>query len=47
MASNKLAKFFGHRDRGSRDIMILTFCVISQDHVIKGSCNFMGKNPSK
>ena len=32
---------------GSGDIMLLVSHVISQDHRIKASCNFMGKSPSR
>ena len=27
--------------------MVLVSHVISQDHVVKGSCDFMGRSPSK
>ena len=33
-------------DTGSRDKMLLVCHVISQDHVIKGSCNYIGRSPS-
>ena len=39
-------KFSGHGYCGSGDIMILVCHVIFQDHVIKTSCNFMGRKPS-
>ena len=39
------AKFVGHRHCDSGDGMFLIFQVISQDHVIKGSCVFMGGSP--
>ena len=38
-SSHQLAKFGGQRHCGSGD-MILGYHVISQDHVIEGSCNF-------
>lgn len=41
------AKFVGHMLSGSGDIMVLHCHVISKDHVIKGSCNFMSKSPLK
>ena len=34
-------KFRGHRHPDSRDIVALLCQVISQDHVIKGSCDFV------
>lgn len=39
-------KFSGHRHSGSRDIMFLVCHVIVQDDVIKGSCDYIGGNPS-
>ena len=45
MISYHPAKFGGHRHCGSGD-MILVY-VILQDQVIKGSCDFMGRSPSK
>ena len=41
------AKFGGHRHCDSWDIMVLTCHVMSQDHVIKGLCDFMGSVPSR
>ena len=38
-----LAEFGGHRQCGNGDIMILNFCVILQDHLIKRSCDLKGK----
>ena len=38
--------FGGHSHCSSEDIMILVCHVILLDHVIKGSCDFIGKNPS-
>ena len=35
------AKFDGHRHCGSGNIMALVHHVISQDHVIKHSCDYM------
>ena len=40
-----LAKFFGHRPFGSRDIMVSICHVILQDHVIKTLHNFMVTSP--
>ena len=47
MASRQFAKFGGHRHCDSENIMILGYHVISQDHIIKGSCDFIGRNPSR
>ena len=44
MKSYQLAKFFSHRQCGDRDIMVLDCHVISQDHIIEGSCNFIKVN---
>ena len=38
-----MARFGGRRYCGSKDIMLLVCHVISQHHVIKGSCDFMGE----
>ena len=38
--------FGGHSHCSSEDIMILVCHVILLDHVINGSCDFIGKNPS-
>ena len=43
--SHHPAKFGGHWDGGSED-MILVSHVISQDYVIKESCDIMGERPS-
>ena len=40
-------KFSGHRHSGSEDIMILVCHVILQDHLIKSSCDFMDRSPSR
>ena len=40
------AKFDGHRTCGSGDIVVLVYHMISQDQVIKGSCDFMGGSRS-
>ena len=37
----------GHRHCGNGDIMVLAYYVISEDEAIKGSCDFMGKSPSR
>ena len=36
---------YGHYDNGN--IKILAYHVILQDHMIKGSCDFMGRNPPR
>ena len=41
------ANFARHRNCSSGDIMIIVYHVILQDHVIKGSCDFMDRSPSK
>ena len=38
------AKFGGHMHCGSADVMALVCHVMLQNHVIKGSCDFMGRN---
>ena len=40
------AKIGDHKHFDSRDIVVLVFRVILQDHVIKGSCEFIGRSPS-
>ena len=45
--SHQPAKFCGQRNYGRENTMILVFHVISQDHVIKGSSNIMGRNLSR
>ena len=39
------AKFGGDKHFGSEDIMVSVSLVILEDHVIKGSCDFMCKSP--
>ena len=39
------AKFGGHQQCGSGDIMILVCHVISYGHVIKGLCDLIGRSP--
>ena len=46
MASHQLVMFGGHRYCSSGDIKILDCYVISQDYMIKESCDFMGRSPS-
>ena len=41
------AKFGGHMHCGSGNIMVLVGHVILQDHVIKGSSDFIGTSPSR
>ena len=38
------AKFGGHMHCGSADVMALVCHAMLQNHVIKGSCDFMGRN---
>ena len=41
------AKFGSDKHCGSGDIMILVCHVISHKQVIKGSCNFISRSPSR
>ena len=43
--SHKPANFGGDKDFGSEDIMVLVSLVILEDHVVKGTCEFMCKSP--
>ena len=45
MVSHQLATYGGLKHCGSK-YMLLVSRVISDDHVIKGSCEFMGGSPS-
>ena len=45
--SYHLAKLGGHRDSDSGDIVVLVCDVISLDHVIEGSSEFIGRDPSR
>ena len=45
--SSSTAKFGGHRNCDSEDIMVLVCHVILQDLVIKGSCDFIDRNLSR
>ena len=45
--SHHPTKFHGHRHCGSGDVMALSYHVMSQDHVIRESCDFMGSNSSR
>ena len=45
MISHYPAKLDSHRHCGSADIMILVCLLFSQDHVVKESCDFMGRSP--
>ena len=47
MISLDSTKFSGHRHCGSGDMMVLVCQVISDNHVTKGSFDFMGRIPSK
>ena len=44
-ASDNLTKFGCHRHCIRDNIMVLVYHMILQDHVIKGSCDFMGRIP--
>ena len=46
MASHQLATFGVHRHCGCGDIMILGCHMISQHHMIKGSCYFIDRSLS-
>ena len=41
------SKFGGREYYGSVNVIVLICHVISQDHVIKESCDFKGWNPSR
>ena len=41
------AKFGGHTHCSCGDIMVLVFYAISQDDMIKGLCDFIGRSPSR
>ena len=43
--SHHPVKFGGHRYCGSGDIIVLACHVITQDHMIKQSCDLMGGSP--
>ena len=47
MASHQLVKFGGYRHCGREDTLILDCHVFSKDHVIKRSCDFVGRSPSR
>ena len=40
------AKTDDHNHSGNEDIMVSVCYVISPNHVVKGSCDFMGGSPS-
>ena len=42
-----LAKFGGHKHCGSTDLMFLVCQGILQDHMIKGSCDVLGRSLSR
>ena len=44
--SHHSTKFGSYRHFGSGDIVVLVCQVISEDHVIEGSCDFMSRSPS-
>ena len=46
MVCHDPAKIGGDRYCGSGVIKVLVCPLISQDQVIKGSCDFMGRSPS-
>ena len=41
----KDAKFGCHRHCGSGNLMFSAFHVIFQDHMVKGSCELIGRSP--
>ena len=41
------AKFLGHRYSDSEDIVVSVCHVISKGHLIKDSCDFIGKSPAR
>ena len=47
MVSHQAATFGGYRHCGSRDKMFSVCHVNFQDYVIKVSCNFMNRSPSR
>ena len=47
MVSQHPPKLGGHTHCGCEDIMVLVGHVISQDHVIKGTCDFTGRRLSR
>ena len=47
MVSYHPAKFGGNRHSHSGDIMVLACHMISQDHLIKASCDFISRSPSR
>ena len=54
LVSHLHARYVGHRDYGSADILTLVCHGILPDHMIKGSCNFIAQellkvsyNPAK
>ena len=40
-------KFRGHRHFDSVNVMVLAYHVMSQDHVMRGSCDFMRYHPAE
>ena len=44
--SRHTTNFGGYRYCGQADIIILV-CHVSKDHVIKESCEFIGRSPSR
>ena len=42
-----LAKFGDHRHSDGGDIVVLVSHMISEDHVIKGSCDIIGRSISR
>ena len=47
MVNHISAKFGGDRHHNSGDIMLLVCHLVSHDHVIKESCEFVGRSPSR
>ena len=46
MVSHHPAEFGGHKHSGSGDIMFSDCHVIEEDHMTKGSCDFIGGSSS-
>ena len=47
MVTHHPTAFGGHNQFGIEDIMVLVYHVILQGHVIKGSCEFIGRGSSR
>ena len=47
MVNHHPAKFSDHGHCSSRDIKLLVCSVLLKEHLVKGSCNFMGRSASR